>query len=72
MVVTSSNPTTVQVKIKQPSGVRMISALQLKKGLNRELLSLMAISLVDEQMETGSVPVEILKVWNEYVDINAT
>ncbi|KAA0065918.1 RNA-directed DNA polymerase-like protein [Cucumis melo var. makuwa] len=50
MVVTSSNPTVIQAKIKQPSGVRMISGLQLKKVLSREELTFMAIPhcLLDE------------------------
>ncbi|KAA0065444.1 reverse transcriptase [Cucumis melo var. makuwa] len=69
LVVTSSNSTVVQAKIKQLSGVRMISVLQLKNGFSREEPTFMAISLVDEQIEIGTVPVEIRKVLNEYVDI---
>lgn len=64
MVVTSNNLTVVQSKIKQPSGVRMISVLQLKKGLNREEQTFMVIPLMNKQIETRTSPVEIHKVLN--------
>ncbi|KAA0062359.1 uncharacterized protein E5676_scaffold313G002590 [Cucumis melo var. makuwa] len=51
MVVTSNNLTVVQSKIKQPSGVRMISALQLKKGLNREEQTFMLPKSLPSQWE---------------------
>jgi len=47
----------------------MRKALQLKKGLNREEPTFMAIPFLDEQIEAGSVPVEIQEVMNEYVEI---
>ncbi|KAA0062129.1 reverse transcriptase [Cucumis melo var. makuwa] len=59
----------VKAKIKQSSRVRMISTLQLKKGLSREESTFMAIPLVDKQMETGTILVEIQNVLNEYIDI---
>ena len=65
MVVTSDTPSIVQSKIKQPSGVRMVSALQLKNGLSRKEFTFMAIPLVDEQVETGTVPVEIQRVMDK-------
>ncbi|KAA0032568.1 Asp_protease_2 domain-containing protein [Cucumis melo var. makuwa] len=40
-----------------------------EKGLSREESTSMAIQLVDEQIETGTVSIEIQKVLNEYVDI---
>ena len=63
------NPTMVKAKIKQSSGVRMILALQLRKGLNREEPTFITTPLVDEQIETRTVPIEIHKVLNDYVDI---
>lgn len=63
----SGTPRVVQAKIQQPSGVRMISALQLKNGLSREELTFITIPLVDEQMKTGIVLVEILM--NKYTDV---
>lgn len=59
LTLTSSNPTVVQAKIKQPSGLRMISVLQLEKGPSREEMTFMAISMVDEQIEAEPVPIEI-------------
>ena len=67
MLVMSGTPRVVQAKIQQPSGVRMISALQLKNGLSREELTFITIPLVDEQMKTGIVLVEILM--NKYTDV---
>jgi len=52
LVVRRSNPTVVQAR---KSGVRMRKALQLKKGLNREEPTFMAIPFLDEQIEAGSV-----------------
>ncbi|KAA0033968.1 reverse transcriptase [Cucumis melo var. makuwa] len=40
-----------------------------EKGLSREKSNFMVIPLVDEQIETGTVPVEIQEVMNEYVDV---
>ena len=69
LIVTNNNPTVVPADIKQPSGVRMISALQLKKGLSREEPTFMAIPIVDESAETEFVPLEIQEILSEYVDV---
>ncbi|KAA0037494.1 Asp_protease_2 domain-containing protein [Cucumis melo var. makuwa] len=50
LVVRRSNPTVVQA---QKNGVRMRKALQLKKGLNREEPTFMAIPFLDEQFKLG-------------------
>lgn len=67
LIVTSSNPIVVSADITQPSRVRMISALQLKKCLSREKPTFMAIPIVDEFVKIESVP---LKISNEYIDVN--
>ena len=59
LVVRRSNPRVVQAKIKQWG--------ENEKSPAR--LSPLAIPFLDEQIEAGSVPVEIQEVLNEYVDI---
>src|ERR1051325_147994 len=52
LVVTGSNPTVVQTDIKQPEGVKMISALQLKRGLTRDEPTFLAIPMLEDEEQS--------------------
>ena len=69
LVITDRNPTVIPASIKQPGNLRMISAIQLKRGLAREEPTFMAIPLMEEVTTEETVPVEIKEVLNSYADI---
>ena len=66
LVITGSTPTVVQTSIKQSNGIKMISALQLKRGLARNEPTFMAIPMVETERLIDIVPVEIQCVLDEY------
>lgn len=45
LVIIGPTPTVVQIDIREPTGLKMISIIQLKKGLARDEPMFMAISL---------------------------
>jgi len=69
LVITGSTPTVVQTNIKQPNGVKMISALQLKKGLARDEPTFMAIPVESVETEGEFIPEAIQVVLEEYRDV---
>ena len=69
LVITDRNPTVIRASIKQPGNLRMISAIQLKRGLAREEPTFMAIPLMEEATTEETVLEEIKEVINSYVDI---
>ncbi|XP_022972954.1 uncharacterized protein LOC111471473 [Cucurbita maxima] len=69
LVITDSNPTVIPASIKQPGNLRMISAIQLKRGLAREEPTFMVIPLMEVTTNEETVPNEINEVLNDYADI---
>ena len=59
----------ILASIKQPGNLRMILAIQLKRGLAREEPTFMAIPLMEEVTTEETIPDEIKEVLNSYVDI---
>ena len=62
LVITDNNLTIIPASIKQPGNLRMISAIQLKRGLAREEPTLMAIPLMEEVTNEETIPDEIKEV----------
>ena len=48
LVITDHNPTVILASIKQPGNLRMISVIQLKRGLAQEEHTFMALPLMEE------------------------
>ena len=69
LVIIGSTPTVVQTSIKQPDGIKMILALQLKHGLARNEPTFMAIPVVETEGTIELVPVEIQRVLEEYREV---
>ena len=69
LVITDHNPTVIPASIKQQDNLRMISAIQLKRGLAREEPTFMAIPLMEEMTIEEIVPSEIKYVLDSYADI---
>ncbi|XP_022975706.1 uncharacterized protein LOC111475733, partial [Cucurbita maxima] len=69
LVITDRNPTVIPASIKQPGNLRMISAIQLKRGLAREEPTFIAIPLMEVTTTEETVPNEINEVLNDYADI---
>ena len=65
LVITRSTPTVVQTNIKQPNGVKMITALQLKKGLAHDEPTFMAILVESVKTEGETAPKAIQFVLEE-------
>ena len=69
LVITDHNPIVIPASIKQPGNLRMISAIQLKRGLAREEPTFMAIPLMEEVTTEETIPSEIKDILNSYADI---
>ena len=69
LVITKSAPIVIQIDIRQPNGLKMISTMQLKKGLAWDEPTFMAISLKSLENLGGTVPKDILCVLEKYSDM---
>ncbi|XP_022966524.1 uncharacterized protein LOC111466178 [Cucurbita maxima] len=69
LVIIDRNPTVILASIKQPGNLRMISAIQLKRGLAQEEPTFMAIQLMEVATTEETVPNEIKETLNIYADI---
>ena len=69
LMITDHNLTVIPASTKQPCNLRMISAIQLKRGLEREEFTFMAIPLMEEMITEETVPSEIKDVLDSYADI---
>ena len=61
-----SSLTFVQSSIKKQDGVKMISALQLKRGLVHYEPKFMTIPVVKTEGSMETIPIEIQQVLEEY------
>ncbi|KAA0033804.1 Asp_protease_2 domain-containing protein [Cucumis melo var. makuwa] len=59
LVITGSTPSVVQTDLRQPDGLKMISAMQLKKGLSRDEPTFMGIPLNSSENSGETVPKEL-------------
>ncbi|KAA0045292.1 reverse transcriptase [Cucumis melo var. makuwa] len=66
LVITGSTPSVVQTDLRQPDGLKMISAMQLKKGLSREEPTFMVIPLNSSKNSGEIVLKEIMRVLEKY------
>ena len=66
LVITRTTPTVVQTEIRQPDGIKMISTMQLKKGLARDEPTFMAIPLESLESPGKTVPKDIMCVLEKY------
>ncbi|XP_022992357.1 uncharacterized protein LOC111488689 [Cucurbita maxima] len=69
LVITDHNPTIIPASIKQPGNLRMISVIQLKRGLTQDEPTFMAIPLIEEVTTEESIPSEIKEVLESYFNI---
>ncbi|KAA0060752.1 uncharacterized protein E5676_scaffold451G00440 [Cucumis melo var. makuwa] len=69
LVITGSTPSIVQTDLRQPDGLKMISTMQLKKGLSRDEPTFMAIPLNSSQNSGETIPKEIMCVLEKYRDV---
>ncbi|KAL0549208.1 hypothetical protein IC582_013689 [Cucumis melo] len=69
LVITGPTPSVVQTDLRQPDGLKMISAMQLKKGLSRDEPTFMAIPLNSSENSGETVPTEIVRVLEKYRDV---
>ncbi|KAL0556481.1 hypothetical protein IC582_004995 [Cucumis melo] len=69
LVITGSTPSAVQTDLRQPYGLKMISAMQLKKGLSRDEPTFMASPLNSSENSGETVPKEIMRVLEKYHDV---
>ena len=69
LVITDRNPIVIPASINQPGNLRMISTIQLERGLAREEPTFMAIPLMEEVTTEETIPDEIKEVLNSYADI---
>ncbi|TYK15860.1 reverse transcriptase [Cucumis melo var. makuwa] len=69
LVITGSTPSVVQTDLRQPDGLKMISAMQLKKGLSRDKPTFMAIPLNSSENSGETVLKEIMCVLEKYRDV---
>ena len=67
--LTGSTPTIVHRSIKQLDRIKMISLLQLKRGLARNEPTFMAIPVVETEEMVDIVPVEIQCILEEYCEV---
>ncbi|KAA0045200.1 RNA-directed DNA polymerase-like protein [Cucumis melo var. makuwa] len=68
-VITRSTPTVIQTDICQPNGLKMILAMQLKKGLARDEPTFMPIPLDSLENLEETVHMDILCVLEKYRDV---
>ncbi|KAA0041498.1 uncharacterized protein E5676_scaffold205G001550 [Cucumis melo var. makuwa] len=69
LVITGSTPSFVQTDLRQPDGLKMISARKLKKGLSQDEPTFMAIPLNSSENSGETVPKEIMRVLEKYRDV---
>ncbi|KAA0055406.1 RNA-directed DNA polymerase-like protein [Cucumis melo var. makuwa] len=69
LVITGSTPPVVQTDLRPPYGLKMISAMQLKKGLSRDEPTFMNIPLNSSENSGETVPKEIMRVVEKYRDV---
>ena len=69
LVITDHNPTVIPASIKQLGNLRMISTIQLERGLAREKQTFMAIPLMKEVTTEETISSEIKDVLDSYTDI---
>ncbi|KAL0545180.1 hypothetical protein IC582_020327 [Cucumis melo] len=69
LVITGSTPSVVQTGLHQLNGLKMISAMQLKKGLSRDEPTFMVIPLNSSENSGETVPKEIMRVLEKYRDV---
>ncbi|KAL0546314.1 hypothetical protein IC582_016221 [Cucumis melo] len=69
LVITGSTLSIVQTDLRQPDGLKMISAMKLKKGLSRDEPTFMAIPLNSLENSRKTVPKEIMRVLEKYHDM---
>ncbi|TYK04996.1 RNA-directed DNA polymerase-like protein [Cucumis melo var. makuwa] len=69
LVITRSAPSVVQTNLCQPDGLKMISAMQLKKGLARDEPTFIAIPLDSLENPGETVLKDILFVLEKYRDV---
>ncbi|KAA0025807.1 reverse transcriptase [Cucumis melo var. makuwa] len=69
LVITGSTPLIVQTDLRQLDGLKMISVMQLKKGLSRDEPTFMAIPLNSSQNSRETDPKEIMRVLEKYRDV---
>ncbi|KAA0041705.1 uncharacterized protein E5676_scaffold594G00420 [Cucumis melo var. makuwa] len=69
LVITGFAPSVVQTDLRQPDGLKMISAMQLKKGLTRDEPTFMAIPFDSSKNLREIVPKDILCVLEKYRDV---
>ncbi|TYK28653.1 reverse transcriptase [Cucumis melo var. makuwa] len=69
LVITGPTPSVVQTDLRQPDGLKMISAMQLKKGLSRDEPTFMAIPLNSSENSGETVSKEIVRVLEKYRDV---
>ncbi|KAA0045373.1 uncharacterized protein E6C27_scaffold316G001600 [Cucumis melo var. makuwa] len=65
LVINGSAPSVVQTDLRQPDGLKMISAMQLKKGLTRDKPTFMAIPLDQSENPGETVLKDILMIDHE-------
>ncbi|KAL4031055.1 hypothetical protein IC575_009311 [Cucumis melo] len=68
LVITGPTP-RLCIDLRQPDGLKMISAMQLKKGLSRDEPTFMAIPLKSSENSGETVPKEIMRVLEKYRDV---
>ncbi|KAA0060659.1 Asp_protease_2 domain-containing protein [Cucumis melo var. makuwa] len=66
LAIIGSAPFVVQTDLRQPNGLKMISAMQLKKGLTRDEPTFMAIPLDSSENLGETVSKDILCVLEKY------
>ncbi|KAL4011218.1 hypothetical protein IC575_028270 [Cucumis melo] len=69
LVITGFAPSVVQTDLRQLDGLKMISAMQLKKGLTRDEPTFMAIPFDSSKNLREIVPKDILCVLEKYRDV---
>ncbi|TYK26611.1 reverse transcriptase [Cucumis melo var. makuwa] len=69
LVITGSTPFVVLTDLRQPDGLKMISAMQWKKGLSRDEPTIMAIPLNSLENSRETVLKEIMRVLEKYRDV---
>ncbi|KAA0046931.1 uncharacterized protein E5676_scaffold298G00320 [Cucumis melo var. makuwa] len=69
LVITGSTPSVVHTDLRQPDGLKMILAMQLKKFLSRDEPTFIAIPLNSSENSGETVPKEIMCVLEKYRDV---
>ncbi|TYK22097.1 reverse transcriptase [Cucumis melo var. makuwa] len=69
LVITGPTPSVVQTDLRQLDGLKLILAMQLKKGLSRDEPTFMTIPLNSSENSGETVPNEIVRVLEKYRDV---